>query len=268
MESTAAPKSASSSSSSLTHRPDGRASGGTLRPLSCELGLLPRADGSASFKAGSTHVLCGVYGPIAPKLSVQEDWSKATLSVIMTQAQSHESMLSQVLEGCILVEKFPRTVIEIVVQVVQDDGSVLACAIHAIVCALMDAGIPMRHLPIATTCCFVASNDDTLQLDPIKEEEEGAAATGKRELSLDNNNNSTQPTVMTLIQACGGPTGDGNKKKLLGTTMEGGGQMSLETLLRCEGAASRASIAVVTFIRMAMEQKVTKQSETLLSSYQ
>ena len=46
-----------------------------LRPLSCELGLLERADGSARVLQGGTSVLCAIYGPAEVKVS-KEDCDK------------------------------------------------------------------------------------------------------------------------------------------------------------------------------------------------
>lgn len=46
--------------------------GGELRALSCELGLLERADGSARVVQGATSVLCAVYGPAEVKISKEE----------------------------------------------------------------------------------------------------------------------------------------------------------------------------------------------------
>ena len=46
-----------------------------LRALSCELGLLERADGSARVLQGSTSVLCAIYGPAEVKIS-KEDCNK------------------------------------------------------------------------------------------------------------------------------------------------------------------------------------------------
>ncbi len=43
-----------------------------LRELSCELGVLERADGSARLLQGSTSVLCAVYGPTEVKLNREQ----------------------------------------------------------------------------------------------------------------------------------------------------------------------------------------------------
>jgi exosome complex component RRP46 len=231
----------------MTTRPDGRTSGGTLRPLSCELSPLQRADGSALWKAGSTHVLAAVYGPIAPQRPTVEQQDAVVISIIFTGHREYESMLQKVLEGCISNSRmqYSRCVIEIVLQTINDDGSVLSCALHAIVAALMDAGICMNRLPLATTIAVVGSTG-ALLLDPSLEEEED-----------------DDQTSMTLI------TSNTEKEKLLGSIVTNGGGttkklLSLEQLLACQEASSRASPAVLAFLRLAMEQKVTRQSKTLI----
>ncbi|KAI2488627.1 polyadenylation-dependent snoRNA 3'-end processing [Fragilaria crotonensis] len=142
---------------SSTFRPDGRSSGGSLRPLSCEVSPLQRADGSALWKSRSTHVLAAVYGPIAPQRPSVEKSDSAVISIIFNGRREYESLLQTVLEGCICVEEYARCVIEVVLQTIRDDGSVLSCAVHATVAALMDAGIAMTRMPLATSVALSVS---------------------------------------------------------------------------------------------------------------
>ena len=229
-------------SSSILHRPDGRSSGGTLRPLSCELSPLQRADGSSLWKSGSTQILAAVYGPIAPQRASVERHDGVVLSIIFTGHREYESLLQTVLEGCICSGggQYNRCVIEVVLQTINDDGSALSCALHATVAALMDAGICMKRLPLATTISMRSQDqdedDELLLLDPNREEEQ------------------RQPTL-TLI------TSNVEPDLVLGTM--GDGKISLEQILACQEAASRASPAVLAFLRLAVEQKVMRQSKTL-----
>ena len=69
---------------------------------------------------------------------------------------------------------YPRAVISIVVQVLEDNGSILATAINAVTLALMDAGVPMRSVVTASTCAILP--DGRMCLDPsLSEETVGAA---------------------------------------------------------------------------------------------
>ena len=225
--------------SSILHRADGRSSGGTLRPLSCELSPLQRADGSSLWKSGSTQVLAAVYGPIAPQRASVERHDGVVLSVIFTGYREYESLLQTVLEGCICssASQYNRCVIEVVLQTINDDGSALSCALHATVAALMDAGICMKRLPLATTISLPSQEEELLLLlDPNREEEQ-------------------RQSTLTII------TSNVEPDRILGTM--GDGKVSLEQLLACQEAASRASPAVLAFLRLAVEQKVQRQSKTL-----
>ena len=60
--------------------------------------------------------------------------------------------------------------IEVSLQVVNDDGSLLAASVNAAVSALVDAGVPMRGQAAAIACAVSA--DGLIMLDPTKAEEE------------------------------------------------------------------------------------------------
>ena len=66
-------------------------------------------------------------------------------------------------------------VIEIVIQVINADGSIIGTSLNAAVLALLDAEISMKSLPIATTC-LISSNttgasEFKVLFDPVAEEE-------------------------------------------------------------------------------------------------
>ena len=140
------------------------------------------------------------------------------------------------------MEEYGRCVIEVVLQTIRNDGSELSCAVHATVAALMDAGISMTRLPMAITMALSVSRDHgdddeaVLLLDPNEEEEQ-------------------HQTSLTLITSSLEPD------CMLGSICEG--KMSLERLLACQEAASRATPAVLAFLRLAIEQKVMRQTQTL-----
>lgn len=64
---------------------------------------------------------------------------------------------------------FTNFQVDIYVNVIEDDGSVLAAAITAAGLAISDAGIPMYDIVTATTVAIV---DNQILVDPTKEEEE------------------------------------------------------------------------------------------------
>ncbi|EEY66488.1 uncharacterized protein PITG_17106 [Phytophthora infestans T30-4] len=153
-------------------RQDGRA-GNELRPFASEQGALFRADGSARMSHGSSTVLAAVYGPGQARNWRAENTDKATLDVcfklekgIMTSKEKeYEQIIRQTFAPVVLTDSFPRAVISIVVQVIEDNGSIsfplfliiAALAINAVSLALMDAGVPMLSVVTATSRLFLGS---------------------------------------------------------------------------------------------------------------
>ncbi|GAB5582003.1 transmembrane protein 91 isoform X1 [Prionailurus iriomotensis] len=181
-----------------------RGPGCSLRHFACEQNLLSRPDGSASFLQGSyrgdTSVLAGVYGPAEVKVS-KEIFNKATLEVILrpkiglpegpaptlaepagpsqrawvghveegVAEKSRERLIRNTCEAVVLGALHPRTSITVVLQVVSDAGSLLACCLNAACMALVDAGVPMRALFCGVTCAL--DSEGTLVLDPTAKQE-------------------------------------------------------------------------------------------------
>ncbi|RYR67290.1 hypothetical protein Ahy_A03g013610 isoform F [Arachis hypogaea] len=173
-------------------RPDGR-SPNQLRPLACSRSILHRAHGSATWSQGDTKVVAAVYGPKAgtrknenpEKASFEVVWKPKTGQIGKAERE-YEMILKRTLESICIRSIYPNTTTSVIVQacfslnpsfppfsfllVVHDDGALLPCAINAACAALVDAGIPLRHLAVAI-CCSVADNG-YIFLDPNKQEEE------------------------------------------------------------------------------------------------
>jgi len=250
----------------ITHpRSDGR-SENTLRPLQCELGGLQHCDGSAEWKSGSTSVLCAVHGPTAPRSLQHEHAAQCRISVVIqsgagvsaTYEREWEDFLRHQLEACIVTSQYPRCTISVVLHILTADGSVLAACWHAAVSALMDAGIDLRGLPVAVTICTPQNTDKNgsgsstannnaplpqLQLDPVAEEEQEA-----------------DRGVLVVILLS-----DKQKVQLLGCHSSNSLRQSPAQILAAVTAAARAVPAVHAFWRLAVEQKVTRESQTLWS---
>ena len=230
-------------------RADGRASAATLRPLSCELSCLHRPDGSALWKSGSTHVLAAVYGPVAPQIATYEQ-EEGVISVVIKSAGNDSGnykeelggILTQTIQGCVDTSRFPRCVIEVVLQIVQSDGSLLASLLHAAVAALMDAGVDLLYLPVATTCLVGGSTNSTIFLDPTAAEEQ----------------EHRESSIVVLVNE------EKQADKILASHTVGPGT-SLDDLLKCIQIASKACSAIPAFWRLAMEQKLSRESQTLWS---
>ena len=51
-----------------------------------------------------------------------------------------------------MLEKFPRTAVDVFIEVLQADGGTRCAALSAASVALADAGIPMKDM-VAAMCC-------------------------------------------------------------------------------------------------------------------
>ncbi|CAN4127895.1 unnamed protein product [Withania somnifera] len=157
-------------------RKDGRTAN-QLRPLTCTRNVLNRAHGSASWSQGETKVVSAVYGPTAGTKK-NENPEKACFEVIWKpkagQAgkaeKEYEMILKRTVQSICVLNVHPNTTTSIIIQVVNDDGALLPCAINALCAALVDAGIPLKHLAVAICCCLAESGH--ILLDPSKLEEQ------------------------------------------------------------------------------------------------
>ncbi|GFR44453.1 hypothetical protein Agub_g5685 [Astrephomene gubernaculifera] len=153
-----------------------------LRSLVCERSVLDRADGSAKWTQEGSSVLAAVYGPRQAKIQ-KEDAERAVVEVVYKPRaglQSHEDRsieleIRGILEGVIPLGMHPRTSIMVILQVLQEDGSVLVCALNAACAALVDAGVPMSTM-YASVGCALSSQEQQLLLDPDAAEEQAAQA--------------------------------------------------------------------------------------------
>ncbi|KAH7840398.1 hypothetical protein Vadar_016333 [Vaccinium darrowii] len=157
-------------------RVDGRTPN-QLRPLACSRSILNRAHGSANWSQGETKVLAAVYGPKAgtkknenpEKACIEVIWKPKT-GQIGKPEKEYETILKRTLQSICLLTVNPNTTTSVIVQVVNDDGALLPCAINAACAALVDAGIPLKNLAVAICCCLTDSG--YVILDPNKLEEQ------------------------------------------------------------------------------------------------
>ncbi|MEM0160245.1 MAG: exosome complex exonuclease Rrp41 [Thermoplasmata archaeon] len=133
-----------------------------LRPIKIEVGLLERADGSAYIEWGENKILAAVYGPRevfpkhlqdASKAIVRARYNMAAFSVDERKRPGPDRrsvelsmVISNALESVVLAEQFPRTSIDVFIEVLQSDAGTRIAGLTAASVALVDAGIPMRDL--------------------------------------------------------------------------------------------------------------------------
>ncbi len=155
-----------------------------LRPIKIEVGVLNRADGSCYFEFGENKVMAAVYGPreVHPRhmqksnsAVVRYRYNMASFSVEERKRPGPDRRSIEVskvsreaLEPVIFQEYFPRSAIDIFVEVLQADAGTRTAGINAASIALADAGIPMKSL---VSACAVGKIDGTLVLDLNKDED-------------------------------------------------------------------------------------------------
>ena len=153
-----------------------------LRPISLQVGLMKNADGSAYIEWGKNKIMAAVYGPkeVHPKHQVLPDRALLRCRYHMAPFSVDErknpapsrreieisKVMREALEPAVIVEDYPRTAIEVWVEVLQSDGGSRCAGITAASLALADAGINMRDLVVGCSCGLVedqvvADLDDT-----------------------------------------------------------------------------------------------------------
>jgi len=162
-------------------RLDGRA-WDDLRPIKLEVGVMKNADGSAYIEWGKNKIMAAVYGPkeVHPKHQVLPDRALLRCRYHMAPFSVDErknpapsrreieisKVIREALEPAVIVEDYPRTAIEVWVEVLQSDGGSRCAGITAASLALADAGINMRDIVVGCSCgliedTVVADLDDT-----------------------------------------------------------------------------------------------------------
>jgi len=149
-----------------------------LRPIHIESGVLPNADGSAYIEMGRNKIMAGVYGPremhpkrlSKPNLGVLRcRYHMAPFSVDPRRSPApsrRDTEISMVmrdsLEPALFLERYPRSVIDVFVEIIQADGGTRCASINAAAVALADAGIPMKDL---VSACAAGKYEGKLILD-------------------------------------------------------------------------------------------------------
>ncbi len=149
-----------------------------VRKMEMKVGIIPNADGSARVSFGKTTALAAVYGPriLHPRRLQQADtgiircrYNMAPFSVderIRPGSSRRETEISKVTKLALLpalfLKKFPQTVVDIYIEIIQADGSTRVTGINAASLALADAGVPMKDLVVGLSGGKV---DDTIIID-------------------------------------------------------------------------------------------------------
>ena len=142
-------------------RPDGRKLD-EMRDMEARAGIIDRADGSGYFRLGKTIAVAAVYGPreMHPKhlmdplkAYVKCRYNMAPFSTEerirpgpSRRSKEISKVIKEALSSVIIKEEFPKTGIEIYIEILQANASTRCVGLNAASIALADAGIPMKDL--------------------------------------------------------------------------------------------------------------------------
>lgn len=170
-------------------RVDGRRAG-EVRRIRSGLGTLSRADGSAYYEQGHTRVLAAVYGPRETRQRAESEHDRAVIRCEVSlggfasaarrktwkgdrRSTALATLIQRTFESVILVDAYPRSQIDVYIQVLQNDGGLTVAGINAASLALVNAGVAMSDSVVA---CSVGMVDDELVVDPNSLETSGERA--------------------------------------------------------------------------------------------
>jgi len=155
-----------------------------LRAIRLQVGTLHNADGSAFVEWGANKVMAAVYGPreVHPrhlqqnnKAVIQCKYNMAAFAVderkrpgLDRRSQEISKVIGEAFESVVFAEEYPRTSIDIYIEVLQANAGTRCAGLVAASLALADAGIPMVDLLPAVAVGKVAGK---IALDLKKEED-------------------------------------------------------------------------------------------------
>jgi len=156
-----------------------------FRTITLEVGVVPNADGSAKFGFGKTIAIAAVYGPrkVYPKWKQRSD--RALLNCVYSMVpfsttdrcrpgpsrRSTEigKVITDALAPAIFLEEYPKSVIDVYIDVIQADSGTRTAALNAASMALADAGISMRGL-VASIAAGKIGKEYALDLEGKEED--------------------------------------------------------------------------------------------------
>jgi len=160
-----------------------------IRKVTIKAGVLKNANGSAYIEFGDNKILAGVFGPrdVHPKHLADTDtgiircryhMSPFSVTERKNPAPSRREIeigkvIKEALQPALILEKFPRTTVDVYLEVLQADGGSRCAALDAASVALADAGIPMRDM---VSACAAGKVADTIVLDINNEEDQAGQA--------------------------------------------------------------------------------------------
>ncbi len=155
-----------------------------LRKIKIEAGVLHRAEGSCYLEWGGNKVIVAVYGPreAVPRHTqnplraiINARYNMAAFSVDDRKrpgpdrrSREISKVISEALENVVMTEYFPRAAIDVNIEVLDAEAGTRCAGLTAAAVALVDAGIPMKDIPVA---CAAGKIENQVVLDLGKEED-------------------------------------------------------------------------------------------------
>jgi exosome complex component RRP41 len=149
-----------------------------FRPITVEVGVLKRAEGSAIFKFGDTYALAAVFGPRTMHPRHMQDPQRAILRCrysmapfstnerirpgVSRRSVEISKVLNEALSNVVFFEDYPKTGIDVFVEILQADASTRCAGLNAASLALVEAGVPIKDL---ISSCSVGKVDGQIVLD-------------------------------------------------------------------------------------------------------
>ncbi|MEX0920930.1 MAG: exosome complex exonuclease Rrp41 [Candidatus Pacearchaeota archaeon] len=177
-------------------RPDGRKID-EIRPMKAEVGVVPKADGSAKFSFGDTVAIAAVYGPKKMHPRHEQDPEKGTLrcnynmlSFSVTdrirpgpsrRSKEISKITGWAIEPVLMIKKYPNLVVDVHIDIVQADASTRCAGINAAALALAHAGIPMKDM---VSSISIGKLDKQIVVDVDKEEEDWEEGEGATDIPI------------------------------------------------------------------------------------
>ena len=193
-----------------TKRVDGRKFD-ELRPITAKVGIIPNADGSAMFAFGSTIAIAAVYGPKPLHPQHMQDPRTCILRCnynmlpfsVTERAKPGPNRRSKeigkvtewALSSVVDLKRFPGTVIDVEIMILQANASTRCAGINAAAMALAHAGVPMKEMVASVS---IGKIDDKIVTDVIKEEEDWEEGEGATDIPFSITSNSEQITHLQL----------------------------------------------------------------------
>ncbi|MCD4770972.1 exosome complex exonuclease Rrp41 [archaeon] len=168
-----------------------------VRPMKASVGVVPSADGSATFETGGTKAMAVVRGPRTLHPQHMQNARTGILRVsygmmpfsvwdrIRPGPSRRSEEISKVcewaLDAVIDLSGFPNTVVDVFIQIPKADAGTRVAGLNAAALALAHAGIPMKEMLSAIA---VGKADKTLLVDVDKAEEDFHDGEGATDVPL------------------------------------------------------------------------------------